>query len=476
MSSRYRRVRRYISSITATVVLCFSAASAVLVWQEVNIRDKKYRNASFHLPTISFASSMKHELYRLQLLDSPRRTDSIRPPARQKRLFALRTALESIVARQDEHGGKRYAATVDKITREYDALARLIDMASPSPDSTETRFQRATQALTLSVAQLERQHSIDYAEVERRIAKETSRRNLIVLPTTTVILLFGMIALIFLTRETRAALITLETADEELKRLNENLEQRVEARTAELQSTRKELLRKERLAALGQLTATVSHELRNPLGAMRTSIAAIKRLVRDDQALLHRSIEIADRSVSRCDNIINDLLDYSRARRLEPEVTAVDDWLGQLLREYRIPPSVTLSPSLGCEATVAIDRERLRRAIVNLLDNACQAMLGEGGAAEPENERILAVATARTDRGVEISVADNGPGMAPEEFEKIFEPMYSTKAFGVGLGLQIVKQILSQHGGDVEVDRRAGPGARFVVWLPLVMSKQVGVG
>lgn len=107
-------------------------------------------------------------------------------------------------------------------------------------------------------------------------------------------------------------------AEDGLKQLNEELEQRVETRTAELRAAQEELVRKERLAALGQLAGTVSHELRNPLGAMRTSIVAIKRLAHGANPILKSSVEIVDRSITRCDNIIADLLDYSRVRELEP--------------------------------------------------------------------------------------------------------------------------------------------------------------
>ncbi len=253
----------------------------------------------------------------------------------------------------------------------------------------------------------------------------------------------------------------------EVRKFNEELELRVEARTAELRAAQEELVRKERLAALGQLTGTVSHELRNPLGAMRTSLAAIRKLSRDGDPMLKRSVEIVDNSVTRCDNIIGDLLDFSRVRNLALEPTAVDGWLERLLDEYRVPPGITLRRDLEAGAKLAFDRNRLRQVMINLLDNACQAMAGEGDVVQENEEHLLTVATRRTDGRAEISIADTGPGISSDQADKIFEPLYSSKAFGVGLGLPIVKQIVEQHGGGIELDGGAGSGARFVIRLPL---------
>jgi PAS domain S-box-containing protein len=253
----------------------------------------------------------------------------------------------------------------------------------------------------------------------------------------------------------------------EIRRLNEDLEARVEARTAELRAAQEELVRKERLAALGQLTGTVSHELRNPLGAMRTSLAAIRKLARGGDPILERSVEIVDNSITRCDSIIGDLLEYSRVRDLAPVATVVDDWLDTLLDEYDLPPGIVLRRELLAEAELALDRDRLRQVVNNLLDNACQAVTPPDEKASGDAERLITVATRPAGAAVELSVSDTGPGIPPEDAEKVFEPLYSTKAFGVGLGLPLVRQITEQHGGRIEVDRSVKRGTRMVLWLPL---------
>ena len=253
--------------------------------------------------------------------------------------------------------------------------------------------------------------------------------------------------------------------------LRTEVEERTRAETA-LRVAQHELLRKERLATLGQLTGTVSHELRNPLGAMRTAMAAIKKLSHKDEPMLARSIEIVDRSIVRCDNIVRDLLDYSRFHNLAPEPTALDGWLSGLLDEYEVPPGIKLVRNLRAGAAPAFDRDRLRRVVINLLDNACQAMAEDNAEAAESRANFLTVATRQVDGRVEISIGDTGPGLADETTDRIFEPLYSTKAFGVGLGLPIVKQILEQHDGGIEVDHMARPGTRMLVWLPLPVPPQ----
>ncbi len=241
-----------------------------------------------------------------------------------------------------------------------------------------------------------------------------------------------------------------------------------------LQEAQEDLVRKERLAAVGQLTATVSHELRNPLGAMRSATEAIAKLSSGDDAQLTRAIRLLERGQARCDRIIAELLDFVRVRELSLSLTGMDAWLSTLLDDYEMPPGVTLERRLACDCDALIDRDRLERSVENVISNACDAMTGNGGDEEPADRHVLTVATRIRGGRLEIAICDTGPGIPPEQDDKIFEPLFSTKSFGVGLGLPIVRQIMEQHEGGIEIDSEPGRGTDVILWLPAPASALEG--
>jgi signal transduction histidine kinase len=204
---------------------------------------------------------------------------------------------------------------------------------------------------------------------------------------------------------------------------------------------------------------------------MRTAVAAIKKLTPGEDPLLRSSVSIVDRSITRCDNIIGDLLDYSRVRPMERESTDADAWLASLLDEYQLPAGVTLRRDLAPGARLTIDHDRLRRALINVIDNACQAMAGQSTDNAGEREHILTVAATEAAGRCEIAIDDTGSGIARDDQKQIFEPLYSTNSFGVGLGLPLVKRVVEQHDGTVEVESEPGKGTRFVIRLPLAAAQ-----
>ncbi len=256
----------------------------------------------------------------------------------------------------------------------------------------------------------------------------------------------------------------------------QTLERRVEERTAELRASQAELVRKERLAALGQLTATVSHELRNPLGAMRPSLYLIRRLLGPEVAegppsKIHQALERVERGIKRCDHIIDDLLDFTRVKKLELRPTQIDPWLASLLDELTVPEPIELQRDFAAgDQLVALDAERFRRAVINVFENGCQAMLPEDSDRPASNGSRLTVSTRIHEDRLELAVADTGPGIPPEVLPRIFEPLFSTKGFGVGLGLPTARQIVEQHGGRIEIEATQGRGTRVLLCLPSFAS------
>lgn len=290
----------------------------------------------------------------------------------------------------------------------------------------------------------------------------------------------ALIALAFLWISRRALLrseaalrseVTIRTrAEALLEQHSENLEEIVAERTRVLADVQEELIRKERLATLGQLTATVSHELRNPLGTIQSSLFLIEKRVRGLGLNVEPALERTARSVRRCDKIIEELLDFTRANEIVPQTVQTDPWLREALDDIGAPERVTLTLDLDCPACVRIDRELMRRVLINLLDNAVQAMNED-----PGPERAILIRSALREGRAEITMEDTGPGIAPEALDRIFEPLFSTKNFGIGLGTNIMRNIMLRHNGGIEYANRADrTGARVLIWLPACGANDPG--
>jgi signal transduction histidine kinase/DNA-binding response OmpR family regulator len=256
-------------------------------------------------------------------------------------------------------------------------------------------------------------------------------------------------------------------ADEELKRHRERLEELVAERTAALEAAHRELVDKERLAVLGRLTASVAHELRNPLGTVRTSFYTLRDHLLRHGADIESIWRRGERNILRCDRIIEELLDYARGTPPELVFTPIDEWLAEVLDEYQLPDGVNLKRELHAATEIEIDRDRLRRCVLNVLQNAVAAL--EDTSAGP---REILVSSGTVGNRVELRVRDTGPGISPDDLPRIWEPLYSTRAFGVGLGLPIVRQIMAQHGGGIEIDSEVGRGTTAVLWLPRPVPRQ----
>ena len=257
-----------------------------------------------------------------------------------------------------------------------------------------------------------------------------------------------------------------KAAENELERYRLQLEDLVKQRTEQLEIAQQELVQKERLAVLGQLTATVSHEIRNPLGTVANSLYLLKDALQgDDFPHLARPLQLAERNVERCDSIISDLLDFSRQRIIEKEAVSIDEWLAELLDELTFPADVNCHWLLNSQAVASVDKERLRRVLVNVITNALQAMEEVS-----VTDKSLEISTMVADGRCEVNVCDTGVGMSEEVMARIFEPMFSTKNFGVGLGVPIIKNIMEGHGGGVIYQSSLQKGTTVKLWLPSVQS------
>lgn len=275
---------------------------------------------------------------------------------------------------------------------------------------------------------------------------------------------FSVLLVIYLVVTTKHA-EEMRVSEIALLQARNDLELRVEERTRDLELAQEELIKQGRLATLGQLTATVSHELRNPLATALTSLDLLKQQLggMEQNKSIDSAVKRLVRAIRRCDRIIDELLDYTRLRIRTRNVIELDKFVVEYLSEHQLDNSVSLSQHLDAAGVrVEVDEELLSRALINIVDNACQAMK------ENKDEMKINLGTEKTGTQCRIMVRDNGPGMTREIRDKLFEPLYSTKAYGVGLGMAIVKQILEQLGGHVEVKSEPGQGTEISLWLPVI--------
>jgi signal transduction histidine kinase len=238
---------------------------------------------------------------------------------------------------------------------------------------------------------------------------------------------------------------------------------------AELERAQRKLVQRERLAAIGELSAVIAHEVRNPLAVVFNSLGSLQRILRP-QGDVRLLLDVIQEEADRLNRTVGDLLDFARpsepSPRPEPLERLVEEALGAAVAQPPEGLAVRREHDPALPA-VPVDGRQLRQALVNLLVNAVQAM-PRGG--------TLSVRTARDGAHVRLEVCDTGPGVPEGMRQRVFEPFYSTKATGTGLGLAVVRRIAESHGGSAEVLDAPGGGARFVLRLPLEPAPPVEIG
>ncbi len=246
-------------------------------------------------------------------------------------------------------------------------------------------------------------------------------------------------------------------AEQALAELNEELEERVRIRTAELEKAQRQLVHKEKLATLGQVSGGIAHEIRNPLNAVKTSAFYLLNAKNVKPEKVTEHLERIDRQVSMINNVITALCDVARMPEPMLRPFGLADCIAKILKETSMPSNIEIGVEFPDDLPMVMaDEHQLPIVFRNLIRNARDAM--------PDGGELTVAAT--TDNGhVLVSVTDTGVGIAPDQLERITEPLFSTKARGMGLGLSISRAILDKNRGRMVVASELGNGSEFTVEL-----------
>lgn len=251
-------------------------------------------------------------------------------------------------------------------------------------------------------------------------------------------------------------------AEEALRVSKDQLERRVHERTIELAAAQENLVRKERLAVLGQLAGGVAHQIRNPLAAIMNATYVLKRhLAPGQHPNVDDAIRIIHDEVRHANVIITGLLDYARVRTPDRHPTSIVDVLERVLGADWIPANVTIERAIDASVpSVNVDADQLHGALFNVVRNAIEAM-PDGGA--------LSVSLGVDPDAIVIRIRDTGPGISPQVLAHLFEPLHSTKPLGIGLGLVTARTFVEAHGGRIATVTVA-KGACFEIRLPIATA------
>lgn len=236
-----------------------------------------------------------------------------------------------------------------------------------------------------------------------------------------------------------------------------------------LREAQASLRRSERLAALGQLTAGLAHELRNPLGTIRASAEMLTKASTQNRPLVMSEMAgFIESEVDRVNGLISNFLDFARPLQIHPKLSDLSTVFDDVVRQNTaLAQSCSVNLTVQFEQSIqpfAFDPDLLKLALGNLIQNAIQA--SAPGA-------VVSLEAVNRDEGVIVSVIDHGEGIKREHLESIFNPFFTTKSKGVGLGLAIVSKIVDEHGGKIEVSSEVGRGTTFELMLPNVQHLSV---
>ncbi len=253
-------------------------------------------------------------------------------------------------------------------------------------------------------------------------------------------------------------------AEQILKAYSEQLEDMVEERTQELRDAQETLIRNEKLAVMGELAGGVGHELRQPLTVMTNAVYFLQTILSEADEKTKDYLDIISAEISIAEKTISGLLDLSRSGPMDLQVITAAKLVADSITRNPPPEGISISSdTIPDQLSVYVDPQQIGQVIANLITNAYQAM-PHGGS--------LTLSAKQIEDQVHLSIQDTGKGIPPENLSKVFEPLFTTKARGVGLGLVVSKNLVEANGGKITVESQEGHGAAFTIILPASKEAQ----
>jgi signal transduction histidine kinase/putative methionine-R-sulfoxide reductase with GAF domain len=249
---------------------------------------------------------------------------------------------------------------------------------------------------------------------------------------------------------------------QELKTFSQQMEEKIQKTTTDLRKTEAQLIRSEKLAALGQLAAGIAHEIRNPLTSINILIHSMTENLPSGDSR-KEDLKVIEEEINRINEIVDQFLRFAKPA---PPLLEKADVLSifaetlQLLRPQIEKHQIIVQKEFQALPILLMDREQMKQAILNLLLNAIQAMSGGG-------DLTLKGQNSKDGQWIHIFIQDSGVGIPAEDMNQLFDPFFSTKEGGMGLGLSIAHRIIDQHHGKIEVESAPGEGTLFTIWLPI---------
>lgn len=243
-----------------------------------------------------------------------------------------------------------------------------------------------------------------------------------------------------------------------LKMYSERLEEMVQERADELRKAQQDLVRKEKLATLGQLAGGVAHELRNPLGVIANAVYFLQETLSDEAEKVREYLALIASEVKASEKIIDDLLGFSLKKSPARQKVSVPELIAGVLKKQALPEHVAVEVDIHDDMpALFVDGRQIEQVLCNLVANACQAM-PEGGE--------LTIQSRTHEKKVLLIIRDSGLGISQEHMQRLFEPLFTTKARGMGLGLTVSKTLVEANGGSIAVESEEGKGSTFTLTLP----------